>query len=67
MSERRFDERQQTLHVITRGEFRHDTAINSMQFNLREQLVRQQTLAAVEHGGGRFVAGRFDGEDAHMP
>jgi hypothetical protein len=29
--------------------------------------VRQQTLSAVEHGSGRFVTGRFDGQDAHIP
>ena len=58
-------QRQQALHVVARGEFRHDAAKSLVQVDLGEQLVRQQAALAVEHRGGAFVAGRFDAENFH--
>ena len=51
------------------GDFRHDAAELGMLADLRKDDIRQDAALSVRgplhHGGGRFVAGRFDAEDDH--
>ena len=63
--QRRLDQRQQALHVVARGKLGHHATVNTVQIDLREQLVREQPAVRVEHGGGGLVAGGFDGQNAH--
>ena len=59
------DQRQQALHMVARGQFRDHPAIGLVQIHLGVQHMRQQAAAVIEDGDGRFVAGGFEGEDAH--
>jgi hypothetical protein len=43
--------------MIARGKFRHHPAIQPVQIDLAEQLVRQQAALVVEHRHGAFVTG----------
>ena len=51
------------------GDFRDDAAELGMFADLRKDHIRQDAAlplgGALHHGGGRFVAGRFDAEDDH--
>ena len=58
-------QRQQPLHVVTRGQFRHHAPVEAVQLDLAENGVRQQTALAVEHGNGAFIAGGFQGKNFH--
>ncbi len=57
------------LHMGARRDLRHDAAIGGVLGDLAQDLVGQDLAAPVEagrhDGGGGFVAGRFDAEDAH--
>ena len=64
-SQRPFDERQQTLHMVARGQFRDHAAVGLMQIHLGVQHMREQAEAVIEDGDGGFVAGGFESEDAH--
>ena len=51
--------------MVARGQFRDHPAIGLVQIHLGVQHMRQQAAAVIEDGDGRFVAGGFEGEDAH--
>jgi hydroxymethylbilane synthase len=65
------DEAVDDLDVGTRGDLRHHAAVGRMLGDLAQDLVREDVAATVaaegHHGGGGFVAGRLDAEDAHGP
>ena len=58
-------QRQQPLDMVAGGQFRHHPAVDAVQLDLAENGVRQQAAFAVEHGGGAFITGGFEGEDFH--
>ncbi|MBV6418065.1 MAG: hypothetical protein CMLOHMNK_02845 [Steroidobacteraceae bacterium] len=64
--ERLAHERHEAAHMIARGEFRHDAAIEAMQVDLRMQDMREQSATLVEDGDGAFITGGFDREHAHF-
>ena len=47
------------------GDFRHHAAIQGVEVNLAEHHVRHDGAAVFHHGGGGFVAGGFQGQNAH--
>ena len=50
--------------VFARGQLRHDTAIFTMDINLRGYNARKDFAPVSDDGRGRFVTGRFDAENA---
>jgi hypothetical protein len=59
------NERQKSANVIPGCQLRHNAAENTMQIDLAEELMGQQTLSPVQHGDGTLITGRFDSEDTH--
>ena len=58
-------ERHDAPHVIARGKFGHDAAVDRVHRHLRMQRMREQTAARVVDGKAGFVAGRFNAECEH--
>lgn len=49
--------------MLARGQLRHDAAVSGVHVELGSDDVRKDAFAVLNDGGGRFVAGRFNGED----
>jgi len=58
-------QRQQTLNVIPRRQFRHDAAVFAMHRDLRIQRIRQQTALAVIQRNTGFITGGLDAKHQH--
>ena len=57
--------RDDRAQMLARGQFRHHAAILAVNGHLRCDHGGEDGLAIFDHGGGGFVAGRFDGQNAH--
>jgi hypothetical protein len=62
----RADQGQQAPHVVARSELRYHPAIHAMQVDLAVNLVRQQAALVVVDRDRGFIAGGFEGQDAHV-
>ena len=61
--ERRIHDTHNHLDVFARGDLGHHAAEARMEVDLRGHDVGDKRAVAVDDGGRRLVAGRFDGED----
>ena len=59
------EQRNNASNVVTAGKFRHDTAVQTMHFDLRMKRICNKTFVRVVKGNTRFVTGRFNSEDQH--
>ena len=70
LAHRLCDDGIERLDMGAGGDFRHDAAEFGMFADLRQDDIGQDAAAPpsrspLDHGGGRFVAGRFDAENDH--
>lgn len=56
-------DRRDRPQMLARRQFRHDAAVLRMHVELGGDDVRQDAFPILDDGRGRFVAGRFDGEN----
>ena len=69
--ERAIDDAADIANVLAGRELRHDTAPLAMDRHLRRDDIRpdrprlRRIAGLFDHGGRRFIAGRFDTEDSH--
>ncbi len=60
-----FDQRAEMLQMRAGGDFGHHATVWLVLVELGEQRLGQHPAPVVDHGGGRFVAARFDAQDNH--